>query len=459
MSTLADRIRGLNAGRTSAAVPSSDGSALRRFDTLRVVPSQVEGRQAQGVVSLPNHAGLEACATDSLASVLGGEWRQYNGASSFIVETRRDPSSVYGRDTVGALADRLEQAGGEAPLLAGGLPARFPFVFFDLETTGLSGGAGTYAFLVGCGWFSADGAFVTRQHMLVRFADERALLSSVAGELARAGALVSFNGKSFDGPVLETRYLYHRLEWIGRGLPHVDMLHHARQFWRPRAGGAQQDVERCSLIALEQQQLGVRRRRDVPGFEIPSRYFQFVRSGDARPLGAVFEHNRLDLLSLAALTARVLHLVRMGPDHAHDAREALALGRLYSRARLAERARVAYLRAASGDSGSMPATQIDALRALAHASRRVGGYDEAAGFWRQLLDVQGCPPHVVHEASEALAIHHEHRARDLKTAKAFALRGLANGHPAWSEAAQHRLARIEKKIGKSHTSRLTFAET
>src|SRR5213079_2321368 len=97
-----------------------------------------------------------------------------------------------------------------------------------------SGGAGTHAFLVGCGWFEADGGFLTRQFLMVRYSDERPLLATVAGELARAGALVSFNGKSFDAPVLETRYLFHRLDWIGGGMPHVDVLHPARRFWKRR---------------------------------------------------------------------------------------------------------------------------------------------------------------------------------------------------------------------------------
>ena len=105
-------------------------------------------------------------------------------------------------------------------------------MFFDLETTGLSGGAGTLAFLVGCGWFEDDGAFVTRQFLLARHADERMLLEAVAAELARAGALVSFNGKSFDAPLLESRYLFHRLPWSGREMPHVDVLHPARRFWK-----------------------------------------------------------------------------------------------------------------------------------------------------------------------------------------------------------------------------------
>ena len=99
-----------------------------------------------------------------------------------------------------------------------------------------------------------------------RYADERSMLTTVAGELERAGALVSFNGKSFDAPVLETRYLFHRLAWAGAGRPHVDVLHPARLFWGDSPAG-------CSLGALEQDVLGARRSGDVPGFEIPRATF------------------------------------------------------------------------------------------------------------------------------------------------------------------------------------------
>src|SRR4029077_21183923 len=145
---------------------------------------------------------------------------------------------------------------------------------------------------------------------------------------------VSFNGRSFDAPLLETRYLYHRLDWAVARLPHIDVLHAARRVWgaNPREMG--KDGGGCSRVALEQQVLGMRRLADIPGFEIPGRYFQFVRSGDARPLAAVLEHNRLDLLTLAALTARLLHMTSMGPEAIGDAREALALGHVYARAHL-----------------------------------------------------------------------------------------------------------------------------
>src|SRR4029077_12066408 len=112
--------------------------------------------------------------------------------------------------------------------LAAGRAARLPFVFFDLETTGLSGGAGTLAFLVGCGWVDAAGALVPVQYVLARAGDERPMLQALAGQFATAGALVSFNGKSFDAPLLESRFLFHRLHWQGVWAPHPRHLHARR---------------------------------------------------------------------------------------------------------------------------------------------------------------------------------------------------------------------------------------
>jgi uncharacterized protein YprB with RNaseH-like and TPR domain len=391
-------------------------------------------------------------------AALGGQWRGEGASRCLVVEERREASAAFGHDTVGALADRLAAAADQAALVTG-VAVRPPFAFFDLETTGLSGGAGTHAFLVGCGWFEADGAFVTRQFMLTRLADERALLVALADELARAGAIVSFNGKSFDAPVLETRYLFHRLPWPCEQLPHLDVLHPSRRFWRPsasqhargRGAGAPDDLSSCSLGTLEREILGVRRIGDVSGFEIPARYFQFIRSGDAGPLVPVLEHNRLDLLSLAGLTARLLDLVRQGPDAARDARETLALGRIYARAGLDSRARQAFERAAARVSSGM--LRVEALRALALGWRRARRHDEAAACWRALLEVASCPPHIACEAMEALAVHHEHRVRDLPAARAFAMRSLGTRKQA-TAALQHRLSRIERKMGQG--SRLSF---
>jgi uncharacterized protein YprB with RNaseH-like and TPR domain len=438
LSSLADRIRGIVAPRSATLTAEPPVTRIPES------PTTADSR-------IPNPDPLSA---------LGGEWR----GRVFVVERRSPPAARHGRDAVGTFAECLDESSAAASLY-GGAGARAPFMFFDLETTGLSGGAGTQAFLVGCAWFDDEAAFVTRQYLLTRHADERPLLDAVASELARAGALVTFNGKSFDAPLLETRYLFHRVPTNVRDLPHVDVLHPARRFWKTRggtagvaqpAGGADSD---CSLGGLEKQVLGVRRRGDVQGFEVPRRYFHFVRTGDPTPLAAVLEHNRLDLLSLAALTARLLHVARSGPDAVRDAREALALGHVYLRAGLDERACDAYGRAVEMTERGIVSQviRIEGLRALAITLRRVRRHAEAAACWRRLMDTPGCPSRAAREAAEALAVHHEHRERDLAAARAFALKGLElDAQPAWTSAVTHRLARIERKMsGASAQLRLS----
>ena len=417
MTTLADRIRGI------VAPP---GTGLNQA----VMPAQVE----------PADRG-RVCGPDAL----GGRIENTERGPYFLVETRVSPDTLYGDVPVAAVGEQLRAAAAEAPLVAGGAAARSPFLFFDVETTGLAGGAGTFVFLVGCGEFASDGAFVTRQFLLSQLDEERPLLAAVRCELERAGALVSFNGKSFDAPILETRYLFHRLEWTGGTVPHIDVLHPARRLWADTG---------CSLVMLEAQILGVSRTHDVPGIEAPARYFRYLRTGDAGPLRAVIEHNRRDLLALAALTARVLGLVQAGADNSRDAQEALALGAIYSRAGLDERAGEAFERAlafVAGSDGtssfSARAVSLTALRALALLSRRGRRYGDAADYWRRLVDVPGCPPHIAREASEALAIHHEHRLRDLAAARTFALRSLGTqAGKAWGDAVRHRVARIDRKL-------------
>jgi hypothetical protein len=416
LSSLADRVRGIVRSGPGPALPvaSSTGAATRRIE-----------------------------------DAWGGESRD----GCYIVQRRWDASATHGREAVGMCAGRLHAASAEAPFFARGAPARPPFVFIDLETTGLNGGAGTHAFLVGCAWFDDD-RFVTRQYVMARHADERKMLETVARECAHAGAFVSFNGRSFDAPMLETRYLFHRLEWFGGDKPHVDMLHPARQFWKR---------DDCSLQALERQLVGYRRRGDVAGVDVPARYFQFVRSGDPEPICQVLEHNRLDLLTLAALTSRLFDLARTGPDAARDSREALALGHVFARAGLEHKARAAFERSLAlnrAPNGAFDAVKIDALRSLALAWRRAREFNRAAECWRDLLGIRGCPPAVAGEAAEALAIHHEHRLRDFREAHRLAASTLRPGlTERRTDAVKWRLNRLERRLAEQPSFGLLDQET
>ncbi len=323
-------------------------------------------------------------------------------------------------------------------------------VFIDLETTGLSGGAGTVAFLVGCGFFDI-GAFQVRQFLLTSFSGERALLDAVGQFFEDADLIVTYNGKTFDVPVMETRWLFHRMEMPLDGVPHFDALHAARRLWKGRPED-ETTKDGCRLAALERALFDVRRIGDVPGFEIPSRFFRFLRSGDPRPLEPVLEHNRLDLVSLAAVTARAARLVDDGPDGCPDCAQALALGRVYERAGSRERAEACYRRAANADAAAIRA---EGLYRLGLTLRRDRRFVEAADAWRALVAATDLPSLRRTEAGkalkqfavEALAIHAEHRDRDLLTARElalFALDELSGDRKA--DSYRHRLARLDLKI-------------
>jgi uncharacterized protein len=327
-------------------------------------------------------------------------------------------------------------------------------LFLDLETTGLAGGAGTYAFLVGCGWFE-PGGFHVRQYFMVGHALERALLAAVRERLDSCGPLVTYNGKSFDLPLLETRFVFNRQRAPFADRPHVDMLHPARRLWRGarpavHIPGAQR--ESCTLSSLEQALLGVQRTGDVPGFEIPTRYFAFLRTGDASPLEPVLEHNRLDLVSLAALTSRAFRLLAEEHPRVDGPGECLGVARLLERAAAWERAEQCYRRAIELASrswlGEDEAVRIEALHALALRCRRTARYLDAAAHWEAITRARRCPLPLLREALEALAIHHEHRSRDLAQARLFAqeTRRVAGARAGMDR----RLARLERKLGR-HT--------
>lgn len=379
-------------------------------------------------------------------SIRIGDCDHADGAAMAILDpSLRAGSGEREAGGAGRAADSGEQ---EAD---GWADARPRTIFIDLETTGLSGGAGTLAFLVGCGYFDL-GAFQVRQFLLTSHAGERALLAAVADFFAGADLIVTYNGKTFDVPVMETRWMFHRQRMPLGEVPHFDMLHPARRLWRSRPGSGGEMAEAgCRLSTLEQTLFGVTRIGDVPGFEIPGRFFNFLRSGDPRPLEPVLEHNRLDLVSLAAVMARGLRLARDGHLHCRDAAEALALGRIYERAGELGRAEACY--ACAADSRT-PEVRGEALYRLGLRRRRGRGFDEAAAAWRAIVELT--EPRSVRRlarlgdlrqfAVEALAIHHEHRERDLDGARELALFALQEAPGARAQGIRHRLARIDRKI-------------
>jgi uncharacterized protein YprB with RNaseH-like and TPR domain len=331
-----------------------------------------------------------------------------------------------------------------------GFPARFDLTkaaFFDCETTGLAGGVGTYAFLVGVGFMSGD-EFVVEQYFMQDFHQEGAVLTAVAERLAGFEFLVSYNGKCFDLPLLETRWTIHRIDYDRDVWFHVDLLYPSRRLWKKRLAD-------CSLSNVENRILGVKRKADVPSYLVPQIYFDYLRSGDAEPLLGVFHHNRYDILSLLGLSITIDDLLGASdPSRIIEPEDLLSLGWIH-RNLGNHLTGVDYLRRALSQR-LPPELNLEASAGLASLYRRIGLADDAAEVWHTLIG--GDTPFSL-RAHEELAKYYEHRKRDYRQALSLVERAILHlvSDLPWPggqtkqtrlDALEYRKARLEKKIGR-----------
>ena len=302
------------------------------------------------------------------------------------------------------------------------------WAFLDTETTGLAGGTGTYAFLIGIGEVAASG-FCVHQFFMRDFSEEPALLAAVENFLARFDVLVTYNGKAFDAPLLETRYRMARRRVPHQRLEHLDLLHAARRLWKLR-------LKSCRLVELETAVLGFERQGDLPGELIPYYYFDFLRTHDALRLVPVFHHNRMDILTLGCLTALVLAALGE-PSRAPLAHPVDLYSLAAWVARIGKRESALELYARALRAGLPQAVEERALWEKAALHKRGRDYTAAVALWQE-LDTP--------EALEELAKYYEHRARDFSAALHAAREALMRTGSA-EQAAQlrKREARLERR--------------
>ncbi len=315
------------------------------------------------------------------------------------------------------------------------------FAFLDTETTGLSGGTGTYAFLIGVGRFEGT-EFHLEQFFMRDPLEEPAQLAALEEFIAPCTALVTFNGKSFDVPLLTTRYRTHGWRPPFADQLHIDLLHLARRLWRDR-------LPSRTLPNLEYQILGaLRTEQDVPGWMIPQLYFDYLRTGDARPLKSVFYHNSMDVLSLAALLSHTAALLANPlSDHIEHAEDILAMAKLFEEQGQYEIAIQLYLRGMQAD---LPdEAMIIALQRLALIHKRQDNLAAAVTLWEEAARRQHLHAHI------ELAKYYEHRMQDYTEAIYWTETALSiigqPGFPAyekdlWQAELEHRLARLLRKL-------------
>ena len=322
------------------------------------------------------------------------------------------------------------------------------WLFLDTETTGLAGGSGTYAFLVGIAWWEGGGLEI-EQLFMRDYSEERSLLFALAERIAERPVLVTFNGKSFDWPLLETRYRMSRKISVPSPAAHLDFLHPARNLWRLRLGSVR-------LSELERHVLGWERGTDVLSGLIPQIYFDYLRGGPPDRLVPVFHHNQMDLRGLAALSSRIVSLLGDAENVGQDGFELFGVSRICERRGNKTRARRLYEKSIAFD---LPTeTDRKAKRSLARLAKREGDFNLACELWKKAV---GNSRHG-YNAYEQLAIYYEHDARNPDQARQVVQQAIdelrrANqmgdiASSAYQEIKakfDHRMARLKRKAGQT----------
>ena len=317
------------------------------------------------------------------------------------------------------------------------------WLFLDTETTGLAGGTGTYAFLVGLAWWDAGGLQV-EQLFLRDFSEEHSMLHELSLRLAERPVLVTFNGKSFDWPLLENRFTMTRKIGVPKLAAHLDLLHPARALWKLRLGSVR--LVELERHVLDAGRLGWHRGDDIASSLIPQYYFDYLRGGTADPLAGVAKHNQMDLRGLAALYGKINALLDEGEANLAetDSRDLFGLSRYLNRR--GEKGRAQAVCTQALDAGLPAEYRPQATRELALLAKSRGDMEAAVALWNELVSdrrdgINAC---------EELAIYYERHEKNLARAVEFAELGLAklgreraHSHDPMATA---RLTRIEAKF-------------
>ncbi|HUE99239.1 MAG TPA: ribonuclease H-like domain-containing protein [Anaerolineales bacterium] len=372
-------------------------------------------------------------------SVVAGAYHPTQRGDVFIVEQIYTPDYRHGIAPILCSSPRsLISQWSNDPRLAEIPLSRFAFL--DTETSGLAGGTGTYAFMVGIARF-VDDQFVLRQFFMRDPAEESAMLEAIAQFLAPAQALVTFNGKAFDAPLLATRYRLHHIPIPHEGYAHLDLLPLARRLWRDR-------LESRALKYLEQHILGITRSsEEVPGYEIPWLYFDYLKSGDARPLAGVFYHNAMDVVTMAALLAHVNDVMQNPYDgRVEHGLDFIALGKLFED--LGHWAEAARLFEHGLQFGVTESDFGLAVRRLSILQKKRGDFEQALRLWEDAAANGHIYAHI------EIAKYYEHKCHDVKTALKWTRSALDHVEHAdlpaymrkhWLDEINHRLVRLERK--------------
>lgn len=374
-----------------------------RADEISELRRRIEAITSRRPIGHEKPASRRYESSIALHDVIRGEEIVSVSGKFFIVHGYHEASSKHGKRRIGEIAALDMKA---AAILANNADiASFGYrdaLFLDTETTGLAGGTGTFAFLIGLGWFEGE-TFRTQQLFARDFSEERACLNFLLEMAREKSFLVTYNGKAFDVGLLSTRFILNRLSDGLTAMPHLDLLHPARRLFGHR-------LENNRLSTMEKDIIGFHRYGDVPGSEIPQRYFDWLRYRDPRLLEDVFEHNRLDVISMAALAVYLAEMLSPKPDMAkREHLDLLAAARLLLDRRNSPGAcTILEALIKSGETH----VAFEASKILSLIYKRHGRWNDAIKIWETIL--LNDPDNFF--AVDELAKYLEHRQRNFRKA-------------------------------------------
>ncbi|MFD0587048.1 ribonuclease H-like domain-containing protein [Paenibacillus sp. GCM10027627] len=448
MSRLKERM-----GRLRGSSVSASGNSASLNEGSGHIEEALADSQRDEATSQEGHDFIESNDTEMLHPAWSGfgvklaqnEWGQY-----LVRKTAYPLAHCHGTHAIGELTAAASGLIEFHPNEEGVAPEGV--LYLDLETTGLGVGAGNVPFMIGIGYLEGD-FFVIEQTLIRHPAEEYAMLHDLRRKLRNYTFLATYNGKTFDWPLVQNRFIMNGIDRKPWQPLHLDFLHPSRSIWR-------NTLTSCKLSHIEEERLGISREDDVPGSLAPQLYFQFLADGDPSPLEGVFKHNESDLLSLACLSIRFGYLLQEGifdripyPTEAEElVRTGLWLEKM-GKGRLSELLFALVCKMEDADPSPL-------LR-LASRDKKAGNWERAVLLWQKAdLLSRGHPASEAKEACIELAMYYEHRIKDLPQALAYATEALQLSESAYAyqridkkqrteqEGMRNRVMRLRRKLEK-----------
>ncbi len=360
-----------------------------------------------GVDGLPKIEGKPKFGKDIQSLLPKGEVIQTSHGESFALEERYLPDHLHGKFHV------FEEADYSALLhllsLEGPLDLEH-CVFMDTETTGLGGGTGTLAFMVGLGFYR-QGTFWLYQGFLRDPSDEPGMLAKIEELLTGIDTVVTYNGKSFDVPLMHTRCVINGFQRVFEGMRHIDLLHVARKVWKHR-------LPSRTLGIVENEILGFfRSEEEVPGWMAPELFFQYQKTGDASGVVPVFYHNAMDILTLGVLLRVAAELVNDPYGFNSPGVDLVSIARMYADQKQMDHAIELY---ENGLKHDLPQDIVlDALMRFAAIYKRQNEMEKALPLWERAVELGSI------DACEELAKYYEHQCKEYETAMKWVNEGFS----------------------------------